>query len=309
MFFNGSFFDKFELSIPTTWDEMWTVCKTINDECVYKQSDVGNKTGEELKNWLASNGKRANAELVDDEFFPMGYDSDSNLFITLCEQKGISYTTNNNVSKAADHITFKNDDAKAVVTDLVDKFDKGYFKTKNCLPNNAYTSTYFTEKKTVMSIGSTGGSSYQVSTNFDVRIAPAPTVEANKGNYISQGPSICFFAKGSNAKKAFAWKFYKYIIRTLNTTAYATSSGYEPVRTSAYDSDAYKEYLEIGSLQSKVSKVTATLDGRYFYSPVFFGSAAARDEVGNLFARAALKECSVDRAFEDAYKKATDACE
>ena len=287
LFYNATFFTKYAslISIPTTWDEMWETCRIIKEEIM----DKGLEPGLE---------------------FPMGYDSDSNLFITMCEQNGIEYTTNDNVSKPADHIKFNNTDAKAMIDDLVVKYKAGYFATKNTLPNNSYTSTYFTEGKTVMSIGSTGGTSYNVSTNFDVRIAPAPVTanEGNKNKYILQGPSICFFKKGSDAVKKAAWNFYKYIVRAANTAAYGVKSGYEPVRKSAYDLDGYKEYLEGDSLQARVSKVTATIGDRFFLSPVFYGSASARDEVGNIFANVALNQKTTDQAFADAATVAIRAC-
>jgi hypothetical protein len=44
---------------------------------------------------------------------PLGYDSDSNFYITLSEQKGIPFT-----SATGDHYLFNNAGAKAMVTDL-----------------------------------------------------------------------------------------------------------------------------------------------------------------------------------------------
>ena len=85
-------------------------------------------------------------------------------------------------------------------------------------------------------------------------------------------------------------------------------SGYEPVRKSAYELDGYKEYLEGDSLQAKVSKVTATIGDQFFLSPVFYGSATARDQVGNIFANVALDQKKTDQAFADAAKVAVQAC-
>ena len=285
LFYNKTFFDKYasKISVPTTWAEMWETCRIIKEEIMPNEPSLE---------------------------FPMGYDSDSNLFITMCEQNGIEYTTNDNVSKPADHIKFNNAEAKAMINDLVTKYKAGWFATKNTLPNGSYTSTYFTEGKTVMSIGSTGGTSYNVSTNFDVRIAPAPVTanEAGKNKYILQGPSICFFKKGNDDVKQAAWNFYKYIVRAVNTAAYGVKSGYEPVRKSAYDLDGYKEYLDGDSLQARVSKVTATIGDQFFLSPVFYGSATARDEVGNIFANVAMDQKTTDQAFADAASVAVRAC-
>ena len=285
LFYNKTFFDahKDKISVPTTWDEMWETCRVIKEEIM--------PTDKTLE-------------------FPMGYDSDSNLFITMCEQLGIDYTTNDGISAPSDHIKFNNAQAKTMITDLVTKYEAGLFATKNTLPSNSYTSTYFTEGKTVMSIGSTGGTSYNTSTNFEVAIAPAPSTTAtgNGSKFILQGPSVCFFKKGSDALKQMAWKFYKYIVRASNTAAYGVRSGYEPVRKSAYELDGYKEYLAGDSLQAKVSAVTATIGDRFFLSPVFYGSATARDQVGTIFANVALKQKTLDQAFADAASAAMTAC-
>lgn len=283
LFYNKTMFEKHNLTVPTTWEEMWALCAKIKTDVMPVEPTIE---------------------------FPMGYDSDSNLFITMCEHLGISYTTNENINVPSDHITFNNADAKALVQDLVDKYKDGLFVTKGVLPNNAYTSTYFTEGKTIMSIGSTGGTSYNVSTNFEVAIAPAPitSTEGNGDKYILQGPSICFFKKGTDELKEMAWKFYKALVKAENTAAYSVRSGYEPVRKSALELPGYQEYLQGDSLQAKVSAVTATIQDQFFLSPVFYGSAAAREQVGNLFAQVAMGVKTLDKAFADAYKVAVEAC-
>ena len=287
MFYNQDFFDKYSslISVPTTWEEMWNTCKIIKEQIM----DAGLEKGLE---------------------FPMGYDSDSNLFITLCQQQGIPYTTNENISTPSDHIKFNNPQAKALITDLVQKVHDGWFATKNILPNNAYTSTYFTEGKTVMSIGSTGGTSYNTSTNFRVGVAKAPiTSTSGQGNkYIMQGPDICFFRKGSDEVKKGAWILYKYITRAIYTAAYSVKTGYEPVRESAYELPGYQDYLKGDTLQARVSAVTSTIEDKYYVTDVFYGSATARDKVGELLGAVASGEKTLDQAFADAYKKATDAC-
>ena len=282
LFYNKTFFDENNLTVPTTWDEMWALCKNIKE------------------NIIPSNPNYSDIE------FPLGYDSDSNLFITMCQQRNIPYTTNENIKSREDHIVFNNDDAKAMAEELVGYMNKGYFLTKGCLPNNAYTSTYFTKRKIVMSIGSTGGTSYQVSTNFEVAVAPAPVTDENS-KYISQGPSICFFKKGSDEVKKAAWNFYKFITRANNTAAYSALTGYEPVRKSAYEVPAYKQYLNGSSLQAKTSKATSLIAGKYYNSAVFNGSAAAREAVEGIFANMYIRKESANSAFATAYQAAVDA--
>ncbi len=281
LFYNKTFFEKYNLSLPQTWEEMWALCKNIKENIM----DKG---------------------LEPDLQFPLGYDSDSNLFITLCEQRGIGYTTNDNVSKASDHILFNSPEAKAMVEELNGYAKKGWFATKNMLGSNAYTSTYFTELKTVMSIGSTGGTSYQVSSNFEVAVARVPTTGATgaSSKIISQGPSICFFKKGTAEQKTAAWNFYKFITRAFNTAAYGVLTGYEPVRRSSFTLPQYEEYIAGDSLQARVSRVTATIqEDQYLFSPVFVGSAVAREEVGNILVNYYKGLKTLDQAFADAYAR------
>ena len=84
LFYNKTFFDDNGLTVPTTWDEMWALCQNIKEN-------------------IMTQPKYKDIE------FPLGYDSDSNLFITMCEQRNLPYTTNKNVKVASDQ------DRKSVV--------------------------------------------------------------------------------------------------------------------------------------------------------------------------------------------------
>lgn len=249
---------------------------------------------------------------IDKNITPLGYDSDDNMFITLAAQYGIPYTSLNEDGTGS--IDFVNDDAKALVTRLKGYYDKGYFATKGTLPNNSYTSTKFVEEQLIMSIGSTGGTKYNVPTAdggeeaFDVEVYRIPQANAEAPKMISQGPSITFFqnSKISDEQVKASWKFYKYITNAYNSASYAMLTGYEPVRESSYESEAYQAHLnatgEAETLFTKVSKLTATEDVKkaYFFSPVFVGSSVARQQAGGIITQVLLGEKTVDKAFEDA---------
>ena len=68
--------------------------------------------------------------------YPLGYDSESNWFITMCEQYGSPYT-----SATGDHFLFNNPTNKEFVTKFKSWFDKGYFTTQNIY--GGYTSGLF----------------------------------------------------------------------------------------------------------------------------------------------------------------------
>ena len=279
IFYNATIFKHYGWTIPTTWDEMWTLCETIK------------------------------TTLKDNVEYPLGYDSDSNLFITMCEQMGIPYTTKEG-SNAEDHFLFVNDQAKAMVTSLKEKYTNKLMITKGCNSNATYTSTMFTNSKIIMSIGSTGGTTYNKSLNFEVGVAPLPGTSKNR-HVVSQGPSVCFFKRASSAEKIAAWKFYKHITNANNSATYAINTGYEPVRKSSLESPAFKAYLDEGgenyitpnggNLLATAANCTKDFyDGQYFYSDVFNGSAQARDAVGGIVANVFLGTKDVDTAFNEA---------
>lgn len=268
LFYNKSIFDEHGWSVPQTWDQMWDLCREIK------------------------------ATLPD--VTPLGYDSDSNLFISLCQQMNIPYT-----SATGNHYLFDNAQAKAMMSDLKSKYDEGLFITKGSSGNNTYTSTKFTQSELLMSIGSTGGTTYNQSVNFEVGVAEPPAVDTNNKAVVSQGPSICFFnSKGNNSSNAqlrAAWQFYKFISSAENSTLYSISTGYQPVRTSSYETETYKQFAaDTTSLMNKVAKASSGMLDSYFNSPVFVGSAKARSEVGSLVTAVLVNSKTVDQAFTDA---------
>jgi multiple sugar transport system substrate-binding protein len=268
LFYNVDFFEQYELEVPTTWAEMLTVSRAIKAIAPTK--------------------------------IPLGYDSDSNLFITLCEQLGIPYTS----KESANHYLFNNQEAKDLISQLKVFYDEGLFVTKGASPNNSYTSTQFTDGTVLMTIGSTGGTSYNFSPNFEVGVAIPPSIDAEEPAVISQGPSITFFKRASTAQKRAAWEFYKFISNSENSARYSIMTGYEPVRISSYETPEYQTHLNAAgadvNLYTKTANITINMRDSYFYSPVFVGSATARDEVGGIISNVLLGIKTVEQAFNDA---------
>ena len=125
-------------------------------------------------------------EGITDEFYPFGYDSDANLLISQMAQRNIPYTVNDEESQESPrkHFKFNNDDAKGLVNEIVGYLNEKIMITKNSLGGSTYTNTYFNEGKCAFTVGSTGGSSYNISSNFAVKLAPVPYKNVRK--YIQQ---------------------------------------------------------------------------------------------------------------------------
>ena len=203
---------------------------------------------------------------------------------------------------------FENDRAKALVAEMKEWYDKGYLITSGSSANNSYTSNMFigeAEPKTVMTIGSTGGTKYNYTDNFETGVAPIPGGTLND-HVISQGPSICFFARATQAEKYAAWLFYKFISNTNNSATYSVLTGYAPVRKSSFTCEIFKNYTSDKEKTGKEALIQQTLafnqslTSKFFVSPAFKGSSTARKEMDGILANVFLGTKTIDQAFSDA---------
>ena len=298
LFYNKTFFDDHNLTVPTTWEEMEAVCAQIKDI-------------------LAADDNAAN-----DADYPLGYDSEANWFITMTEQYGSPYTSNDK----GDHFLFNNKTNRDFVKWFKGWYDNGYVTTKELY--GAYTSKLFTntdptKPSCYMCIGSTGGASNQIpigeddSFPFEVGVAPIPQVDPTKPKAISQGPSLCIFSQVGD-KDSFddkqevlaSWLFVKYLCTTPEfQAAFSMTSGYMPVINSAKEMGQYANWLNnansTGNLVATVAKLAFEQADAAFVSPAFNGSTKARDQVGALLqycftTKADDIDAMILKAFQDA---------
>ncbi|MBE6132483.1 MAG: extracellular solute-binding protein [Erysipelotrichaceae bacterium] len=282
LYYNETFFSQHELKVPTTWDEMWEVCRQIKE--------------------------------IDPDCYPLGYDSDSNWFITMAEQLGTGYTS----AEEGNHYIFNNDGNKAWLRDLKGYFDEGLFTTKGLL--STYTSSLFTaaanpgEVCCYMCIGSSAGASYQSPSKdsegnypFNVEIAPIPQHDLNNPKAIQQGPSVCIFNDKDPQKVCASWLFVKYLSTNQELQADMSKiNGYTPILKSVSEIPVYKKWIEEGKdIQAKATKVCIEQRDSNFVSPSFVGSSAARDQVGDALDAILSGTKTIDQALQDA----VDECE
>ena len=279
LYYNKTFFDANGLSVPTTWDEMEALCARILE--------------------------------IDPTCIPLGYDSESNWFITMCEQLGSDYTS----AQAGNHFLFDNATNKEFVKRFADWHAKGYVTTQEIY--GAYTSGLFVEQgegkqRSYMSIGSSAGATHQrpekVDGNypFEVGIASIPQANADNKKVISQGPSLCMFYDKDPAVMEATWLFMKFLTTNVSFQAeFAEKSGYVPVLKSVANDPLYAEFLEsadggefIAALSAKVCLEQADY---YYTSPAFNGSSDARDAVGALLQAAMVAKAKTPENQWDAY--------
>ena len=275
LYYNKSALDDCKLQVPTTWDELWACCKKIKQK--YPNST------------------------------PLGYDSEANWAITMCEQNGWGYT-----SASGDHYLFNNDGLKGWFEDLNEHYeDDEYFTTQSIY--GSYTSNLFIKGATegsIFSIGSSGGASHQATNEFTWGVAPIPGSVLPNGEVshkvISQGPSLVMFKSNqANAeeKQLMTWTFVKMLEEPLFQCSFAISSGYNPVRETSYTVSDYVRFLDGDSIVAKTAVVGRDQMPYYFTSPAFVGSSTARKQIGSALVFAATGEKSAEEALVDALAK------
>ena len=289
LYYNKTFFEENGLTVPTTWDEMKEVCAKI--------------------------------KAIDPNSIPLGYDSESNWFITMCEQYGSPYT-----SATGDHFLFNNETNRNFVKMFREWYQAGYLTTQKLY--GAYTSGLFTvqeegKTRSYMSIGSSAGATYQRPAKgedgkypFEVGIATIPQVSADNKRVISQGPSVCLFKKSNPQEVVASWLFLKFLTTSVDFQAeFSMASGYVPVLKSVATNEAYAAFMaqaDGGDFISALSaKVCLEQEDAYYTSPAFNGSSTARDQVGSLLTTCLTKDDGgdVDKMIQQAFEDAVSECE
>ena len=274
-------------TVPVTWNELFTTAQKMLDD----------RTAQGISN--------AN-------FTPVGYDSDANMIISQMIQRGIPYTTNENIESKADHLLFNNAQARGLLNEIKGYIDSGLLCTKYSLDvtGGTYTNDKFTAKACVMSIGSTGGSDYQVTDAFAVEAAPVP-YSGDTPRYVQQGPSICFFDNENAKITTGAWLFYKMLADPDMNTALATENSYDPVRKSSITSPSYEEFTSQAknALLNYLPLVTHMdqIALNQFTTPVFVGSSKCRSQMAELILNMVHKNKTAAEALQIAYDTALNA--
>ncbi len=276
LYYNKDFFTKHNLTVPTTWDEMEAVCRRIKE--------------------------------IDSNSIPLGYDSEANWFITMCEQLKTPYT---GIVDGEGQFLFNTPENHAFVDKFAKWYADGLVTTQELY--GAYTSGLFTTTtadgiKSYMSIGSSAGATHQRPTAtdsgeypFEVGITTVPQFDANNKKVISQGPSLCIFG-GSEREVAASWLFVKYLTTCVEFQAeFSMVSGYVPVIESVQQNEIYAGFLNSADGGANIAalsvKVCLEQKDAYYVSPAFNGSSVARDQVGAL-----MQSCMVK--YKDAPDKA-----
>ena len=291
LYYNKTFFDANGLTVPTTWDELEAVCRQI--------------------------------KAIDPNSIPLGYDSEGNWFITMCEQLGTPYTSANKVNGT--NFLFDDPANYEFVKKFNTWYNAGLVTTQELL--GAYTSSIFVEQdptkpNSYMSIGSSAGATHQrpekVNGEYPFEVGIAPIPQANKDNQkvISQGPSICLFQgkKISDQEVIASWLFLKYLITSVEFQAeFSMVSGYVPVISSVNENEVYADFLANANGGDNIAALSAkqalAQKDNYYASPAFNGSSAARDQVGIILQKGLVVKENIDAELKKIFQSAINECE
>ncbi len=286
LYYNKTFFDANGLTLPSTWEEMKTLCQKI--------------------------------KAIDPQSIPLGYDSEGNWFITMCEQYKSPYTS----ADPANHFLFDNAQNRSFVKEFRKWYQDGLCTTQTIY--GAYTSGLFVAEtgiRSYMSIGSSAGATHQRPTKgtdgtypFEVGIATIPQVDVNSPKVISQGPSVCIFKKDNPQEVVASWLFVKFLTTSVEFQAeFSMVSGYVPVLQSVATNPVYAEFINKADGGDNIAALSAKicLDQKeaYYVSPAFNGSSVARSQVQSLLAQCLSQSGDDDKVIDAAFKNAIAECE
>lgn len=323
--YNKAFFEYFDLSVPTTWQEVETVSKEVITIVKSGQGDNSWSPGLVMSTMT--------------DFIPINYDSNSNMFITTAHQWGGPYTSSalkadGSVDLEKGKMDFADSTINAKTVEGL-TFMKGMadytYQSKSAqlitTPEyweELYGSNPFKQGKCVMTIGSTAGvSNNQGGVATNLGYAPIPYNDATEiKTVIQQGTNIAVFAQGDDYQRMASWLFVKHCLSLEQTINFAVGTGYFPVRNSAYNYDpaiaegvnlsndqakVYHDFLETPTIEqiaksrvARVIKQYKDLGYTYYVDPAWSGSADVRLEVGLALVQILIDKIAIAQALTDA---------
>ena len=254
-------------------DGMWSLPFAKASEVLYYSKLDANESFDTWEEFAASN------EVLQVE-------SPSWLFTTLAHQSGATYT-----SVEGTHYAFDN----TLNRDNVEMLKEWYRQGKLNVEGVEYT-----QFATFTMTTSTAVARYLQNPN--IQVAPLPTFTGKERKVPFQGPSLCMM-KQHKEKMEKTWTFIKeYLLDSEFQAKYSMATLYNPVVKSAYEVEAYKEWLNTeNEAISSMIQICKEYMNSYYYNAPFIGSDNAHSEVGQIIVNV-LKGTSIEKAFQDALK-------
>ena len=290
-YINQTYVEKLGYTVPDvlTWDFIFEVSKKAAE----KDADGKYKV----------NGQEV--------MIPFIYKSTDNMMIQMLKQRGAEYSTDEG------EVLIFNDDTEDILYTVADAVSADAFSTFKI---ESYPANYLNAGQCIFAIDSTAGAGWMGAdapfsdidgskiVEFETVVRAIPQYDTEKPKMISQGPSVCLFAKEDEGEVLASWIFMQFLLTDSVQLGYAQSEGYVPVTTKAQQSAVYLDYLsrsgEDNDLYYRV-KLEATqlmLDNieNTFITPVFNGSANLRNAAGQMIEEV-TKSIQREQTVDDAY--------
>ncbi len=291
-YINKTFVEKlgYELPEQLSWDFIWEV----SEAAMAKDSE---------DNFLV-NGQKV--------LIPFIYKSTDNMMIHLVRQSGSGYST------PEGEILIFNEQTRDILMEIASHAGSRAFSTFKI---SGYPANFLNAGQCIFAIDSTAGSTWMGShaplsdisadriIDFETAVMRIPQFNPSEPQMISQGPSVCIFAKEDPQEVLASWLFAQYLLTNEVQIAYAKTEGYVPVSAKAQASDEYQTYLASEGrdelhydVKLKASKLLLSNTHCTFTTPVFNGSASLRDASGQMIenvSKSMRRKETVDDAYID----------
>ena len=206
MFYNQDLLDKYNCAMPTTWDELLEVCKTVVD------------------------GEKA----AGNEIYGFGPDSIDTLGIVVLKQLGLEYIDANKTA---------NDWTNPKFVDWVNWWKEaeagGYFKLKD--PNENYHSGPFGSQQYLCYMGSSAGIGYINHDAVNMTTGPVPQVAGGIKYTETTVRALVGFKKDAATDEGAA-RFAAYFVKAENNDKFAQTYGAASPYTDVNALADYQEY-------------------------------------------------------------------
>lgn len=198
----------------------------------------------------------------------IGFDDMTGAVDSLVLQNGGQYAE-------AGNLDYESAEATEAIDWLLNLYRNGY---ATLVGDDQYFSNKISAQNVAAYIGSSTGVTYITADGWDLGVAP---VFSGKDSYAYQaGTNLAMFTQDAN-KQLAVWEYMQFLTSVESTTEWAVSTGYLPVRLSAYDTDEYKAYLAESECAQAAAEQAENYNG--VYGGCYKGANAIRSAVSDDF--------------------------
>lgn len=225
----------------------------------------------------------ADAKIVNDAkgIAFIGYDDSTGAIEATLKQNGESFVDETGA-------LFDTDGGREAFEYLSNLYNNGYARL---VGEDGYFSNVISNQNIASYVGSSAGVSYITAEGWELGVAPLPGNKVNAANMA--GTNIVMFSQDTN-KQLAAWEYLKFLTSTESTSKWAVSTGYLPVRQSAYETAEYKAYME----ENICAAACYEQSKDFFYSPTFDASNDIRNSVSPAFEQLVLDKADAQTWFD-----------